>query len=123
MQDEQQYRQLIMLYEQLLNGAHDISRMLDNECYDDAITMVKSREATFVNCRCILRYLELTPVQKNELDKIVNELKEVEFNNIKKLEAGMMAVKEELSASQKSQKIQQAYDNTDDTGSIINVQE
>ena len=42
MQDEKQYELLIMQYEQLKNGSEDISRMIDEENYDNAITMIKS---------------------------------------------------------------------------------
>ena len=43
---------------------------------------------------------------------------------MKKLEQGMDAVQLELKKSQQSQKIQQAYDfNTDQSGSILNIQE
>ena len=43
MQDEKQYEQLIMQYTQLRNGSEEISRMIDNEDFDTAITMLKSR--------------------------------------------------------------------------------
>lgn len=41
MQDEKQFEQLIMQYTQLKNGSEDISRMIDNEDFDNAITMIK----------------------------------------------------------------------------------
>ena len=124
MQDEQQFEQLMLQYTQLRNGAEDISRMIDNEDYDSAITMIKSREKIFLNCKCMLKYLELTQVQKKEVDSIVDEIRSLEIGNIKKLEKGMQNVQAELKRSQKNQKIQQAYDiNTDMKGSIINIQE
>ena len=51
MQDEQQFEQLMMLYQQLKNGAEDISRMIDKEDYDSALTMLNSREQIFINCK------------------------------------------------------------------------
>ena len=124
MQDEKQYEQLMMLYQQLKNGAEDISRMIDNEVYDDAITMIKSRENIFLNCKCIRNYLELTPVQQNAVDKIVDEIRTLELSNMKKLEKNMEIVKQELQKTQKTQKIQQKYDGTvNDAGNIINVEE
>ena len=86
MQDEQQFEQLMLQYTQLRNGAEDISRMIDNEDYDSAITMIKSREKIFLNCKCMLKYLELTQVQKKEVDSIVDEIRSLEIGNIKKLE-------------------------------------
>ena len=124
MQDEQQFQQLMMQYEQIKNGSYDIARMIENQNFDDAITMVKARESVFFQCKCMLKYLEPTPVQQKELDKILDEIRELELANMKKLEKGMAAVQAELSKSQKSQKIQNAYENSNnDSGSIINVQE
>ena len=124
MQDEQQFEQLMLQYTQLKNGSEDISRMIDNEDFDNAITMIKSREQLFLSCKCILKYLELTPVQQKELDTILDEIRTIEMQNIKKLEKGMENVKNELRKTQKSQKIQQAYEFSDgQKGSIINIQE
>ena len=124
MQDEKQFEQLMLQYSQLKNGAEDISRMIDNEDFDNAITMIKSREQLFLSCKCILKYLELTPVQQKELDTILDEIRTIEMQNIKKLEKGMENVKNELRKTQKTQKIQQAYEFSDgQKGSIINIQE
>ena len=124
MQDENQYEQLILQYNQLKNGAEDISKMIDNEEYDSAITMLKSREPLFTSCKNIRRYLEMTPVQQKEADALMEEIRELELKNIKKLEKSMDEVKLELVKAQKNQKIQQAYDSDiDSMGSIINIQE
>ena len=124
MQDEQQFEQLMLQYRQLKNGSEDISRMIDNEDFDNAITMIKNREQLFLSCKCMRKYLELTPVQQKELETLLDEIREQELKNMKKLEQGMDAVQLELKKSQQSQKIQQAYDfNADQSGSILNVQE
>ena len=88
MQDEKQYEQLMLQYSQLLNGSEDISRMIDNEDYDSAITMIKNRGQLFLSCKCMRKYLELTPVQQKELDDMLDKLREAELANIKKLEKG-----------------------------------
>lgn len=108
-QSEQQYEQLLMQYQQLLQGAEDISVMIDKEDYDSAITMIKSREKLLLSCKCIRNYLELTPIQQKEIDKVFNDLKQLELNNIKKLQKGIDEVQQELTKTQKSQKLQQAY--------------
>ena len=124
MQDEKQYEQLIMQYTQLRNGSEEISRMIDNEDFDTAITMLKTRESLFLSCKCMRKYLELTPVQQTELDKLLDEIRELEIKNIKKLEAGKDKVQAELKKSQQSQKIQQAYEfDTDSSGNFVNIQE
>ena len=124
MQDEKQFEQLMMQYTQLKNGSEDIARMIDNEDFDNAITMIKNREQLFLSCKCMRKYLELTPVQQKELETLLDEIREQELKNMKKLEQGMEAVQLELKKSQQSQKIQQAYDfNTDQSGNILNIQE
>ena len=125
MQDEQQYEQLMLQYQQLKNGAIDIAAMIEHEDYDSAITLIKSREQVFISCKCMRKYLELTSVQQKEVDTIVNEIKTLELNNIKRLEESMEAVQLELSKTQKTQKLQKAYDNSsaDSTGSMFNAEE
>lgn len=125
MQSEQQYEQLLMQYQHLKQGAEDIAQMIDNEDFDSAITMIKSREPLFLNCKCIRNYLELTPVQKKEIDKIVNEIKKLELGNIKKIQKGMEEVQQELARTQKSQKLQQAYEinQQDFNSSMLNIEE
>ncbi len=124
MQDEKQFEQLMMQYTQLKNGSEDIARMIDNEDFDNAITMIKNREQLFLSCKCMRKYLELTPVQQKELETLLDEIREQELKNMKKLEQGMDAVQLELKKSQQSQKIQQAYDfNADQSGNILNIQE
>ena len=45
MQNEQQFQQLILQYKQLINGAKDIALMIQQEDFDNAITMVKTTRA------------------------------------------------------------------------------
>lgn len=124
MQDEKQFEQLIMQYTQLKNGSEDISRMIDNEDFDNAITMIKNREHLFLICKCIRKYLDLTPVQQKELDTLLDEIRDLELKNIKKLEAGKDKIQMELKKSQQSQKFQKAYDfDANYSGNIINIQE
>ena len=70
MQSEQQFEQLMLQYNQLKNGAEEIRRMIMNESFDSAMTMINSREEIFFNCKCMRKYLELTPVQEKALNKI-----------------------------------------------------
>ena len=124
MQDEKQFEQLMLQYNQLKNGSADISRMIDNEDYDGAITMIKNREQIFLSCKCILKYLELTPVQEKELNTMLDELRTSEITNIKKIENGMGELQKELQKYQKSQKLHQAYDlQENNKGSIVNYEE
>jgi len=124
MQNEQQFEQLMLQYNQLKNGAEDIAGMIAREDFDNAITMIKSREQLFLSCKCIRKYLELTPVQQKELEILLDKIRELEMKNIKTLEKGMQEVELEIKKTQKSQKIQQAYEmNESMKGNLINIQE
>lgn len=124
MQNEQQYEQLMLQYNQIKNGAADIRRMIENEDFDNALTMIKSREELFLSCQCIRRYLELTPVQEKELNTLIDEIRALETENINILKRSMADVQLELIKTQKSEKIQQAYDmNKEQSGSIVNISE
>ena len=125
MKDEQQFEQLIMQYKQLVNGSKDIKKLIESENFDEAITMIQNREPIMLNCKCMLRFLELSPEQQTELDTIVDELKTLEMTNIKILEKGMEQVQMELRQSRKNEKLQNAYNQvtTDNTGNIVNYQE
>lgn len=124
MQDEQQYQQLLLLYQQLRNGAEEISNLIAKEDYDNAITMIKAREATFLNCKCMRRYLDLTPEQQESIDKVYNELKSIEEKNMQTLENIMEDVQSELLRTQKLQKLHKAYENNseDSSGSMVNLE-
>lgn len=124
MQNDQQFEQLMLQYNQLKNGAEDICRMIQNEDFDSAMTMIKSREEIFLNCKCMRKYLELTPIQERALNKILDELRELELSNIRMLSQGMVEVQQELKRSQQAEKIQQAYDfDEGQKGSIVNIEE
>ena len=124
MQDEKQFEQLMLQYKQLKNSAEDISRMIQNEDYDSALTMINSREEIFLSCKCIRKFLDLTPVQKKELDTLLNELKELEIKNIKDLSTNMTKVQKELKMAQQNDKFHNAYNfDEHNKGNIINLEE
>ena len=124
MQDEKQFEQLMLQYNQLKNGAHDIRRMIDNEDFDSAMTMIKSREEIFLSCKCMRKYLELTPIQERALNNLLDELRELELDNIRTLSQNMVELQQELRKSQQTEKIQQAYDFEEtQKGSIVNIKE
>ena len=124
MKSEQQFQQLMLQYQQLKNGAEEIARLLEVEDFDSAITMIKLREAVFLSCRTIRRYLELTPEQKKEANKLYNEIKELEQKNIETLEKSMEFVKSELNRTQTVLKLNKAYgrNNDDSQGTIVNME-
>ena len=121
MQDQQQFEQLILQYNQLKNGAEEIRRMIEVEDFDSAMTMLKTRESIFLNCKCMRKFLELTEEQEAELNIVLDELRELEKSNISMLQEGMKQVQMELKRAQQMEKIQQAYDfNEGQRGSIVN---
>ena len=74
MQDKQQFDQLMLQYNQLKNGSEEIHHLIQKEDFDTAMTMLKSREALFLNCKCMRKYLELTPDQEQELNTLLEEI-------------------------------------------------
>ena len=124
MRDEKQFQQLMMQYEQLKNGSNDIMQLIDEEDFDGAITMIKSRESIFLNCKCMRKYLELSPEQEKQANAILDEIRELESRNIETLKERMQSVKDELMKTQKSEKIQKAYGfDESQKGSILNIQD
>ena len=124
MQSEQQFEQLILQYNQLKNGAEEIKKMIDNESFDSAMSMIKSREQLFLSCKSIRKYLELTSEQKRILDDLLDELRTLELENMRLLSQKMAEVQDELRVVQKSEKLHKAYDfDVDDKGSLINYAE
>jgi hypothetical protein len=106
MQDQQQFEQLILQYNQLKNGAEEIKRMIEIEDFDSAMTMLKSRESLFLNCKCIRKFLELNEEQEKELNVVLDELRALEKANIELLQTGMKQVQLDLRRSQQAEKIQ-----------------
>lgn len=124
MQDNQQFEQLMLQYNQLKNGSDDIKRMILNEDFDSAMTMIKSRESIFLNCKCMRNYLELTPAQEEELNKILDEIRVLEKDNMSILEEGLKNIKIELRRTHQVEKFKNAYTNTESQkGSLINYSE
>ena len=80
MQDKQQFDQLMLQYNQLKNGSEEIHHLIQKEDFDTAMTMLKSREALFLNCKCMRKYLELTPDQEQELNTLLEEIKTLNTN-------------------------------------------
>ena len=124
MQDQQQFEQLMLQYRQLKNGSEDIRRLIEKEDFDSAMSMLKSRESIFLNCKCMRKFLELTADQEKELNLLLDELKASEKSNIEFLMENMKQVKTELRRTQQAEKIQQAYEfGVDKSGSIANFEE
>ena len=123
MQDEKQFEQLMLQYNQLKNSAEDSSRMIKNEDFHNALTMINSREEIFLNCKCMRNYLELTPTQEKELNTLLDELRELEINNIKELTSQMKDVQKELKTTYQNEKFQHAYNfDENNLGNIINIE-
>lgn len=124
MKDNQQFEQLMLQYQQLKNGAEDIYEMINEEDYDGAISMVKAREAVFLNCKCMRKYLELTPEQEKQVNEIVEEIRKLEMRNMDMLSMNLNQVQSELKKTQKTEKINNAYTSDESQkGTIINLKE
>ena len=121
MKDHQQFEQLMLQYNQLKSGSQEIRRLIEIEDFDSVMTMLKSRDALFLNCKCMRKFLELDEEQEKKLDSLLEEIRTLEMENMKILEKSMEQVKIDLRRSQQTEKIQQAYDFSENkSGSIIN---
>jgi hypothetical protein len=121
MKDHQQFEQLMLQYNQLKSGSQEIRRLIEIEDFDSVMTMLKSRDALFLNCKCMRKFLELDEEQEKKLNSLLDEIRTIEVENMKILEKSMEQVKIDLRRSQQTEKIQQAYDFSENkSGSIIN---
>ena len=124
MQDQQQFEQLMLQYNQLKNGSEDIRYLIEREDFDAAISMIKAREAVFLNCKCMRRYLELTPTQEAELNEVLDVLRKSEMDNINILTEKMAKTQQDLRQTTQNVKFQNAYNqNNGLQGTMINVEE
>ena len=124
MKSNEQFEQLMFQYNNLKNGSLEIKKLIENEMFDDAIALIKNRDAVFLNCKCMRRYLELTEEQEKELNSILDDLRISETNNIKLLEKSMNEIQIELNKNRQSEKIAQKYTQSElNNGTIINYSE
>lgn len=124
MKSNEQFEQLMFQYNNLKNGSLEIKKLIENEMFDDAIALIKNRDAVFLNCKCMRRYLELTEEQEKELNSILDDLRISEKNNIKLLEKSMNEIQIELNKNRQSEKIAQKYTQSElNNGTIINYSE
>ncbi len=93
---EKQFQQLMMYYNQLKEMAIQVSRMLENESYNDALTMLNHRKRVIKELGLILKYLKMTDKQKEIVENIKKEILEIEAANIQRLQTDMEDVKYEL---------------------------
>ncbi len=91
-----QFEQLMLYYNQLKSMAEQVRTMLANESYNDAITMLNHRERVVKELMLMLNYMELTPTQQQIVDRLKEEIKVIEAENIAKLQKDMEDVKYEL---------------------------
>ena len=93
---EKQFQQLMMYYNQLKEMAIQVSRMLEKESYNDALTMLNHRKRVVKELGLILKYLKMTDKQKEIVENIKKEILEIEAANIQRLQTDMEDVKYEL---------------------------
>ena len=91
-----QFNQLMLYYNQLKGMAEELTVMLANESYNDALTMLNNRERVVKELNLILKYIVLTEAQQKAVDEIRAEIKTMEAANIERLQKDMEDVKYEL---------------------------
>ena len=124
MQDNQQYEQLMLNYNQLLNSSKEIEKMIENDDYDTALSFVEKQRDIFLNCNNILSYLELTIEQQQDVARIKQELIDITLSNMEKIKSYMSNIQGELAKVKNMQKFQNAYGAAmDASGSILDYNE
>lgn len=91
-----QFEQLMLYYNQLKGMAEELTIMLANEAYNEALTMLHNRERVVKELNLVLKYVVLTEAQQKIVDEIREEIKTMEAANIQKLQKDMEDVKYEL---------------------------
>lgn len=119
-----QYDQLLLFYNQLLNMADDINRLIEKELFDEILDRVQIHDRLVVQIRLAKKCTQLTESEENELKKLEEELKIKEKKNIELLQSNMSAVKAELDRLNMQNKLKKAYTQdtqTQEQGSIIDI--
>lgn len=91
-----QFNQLMLYYNQLKGMAEELTVMLANESYNEALTMLNNRERVVKELNLILKYIVLTEAQQKTVEAIKEEIRTMEAANIEKLQKDMEDVKYEL---------------------------
>ena len=76
----------------------ELKIMLENGSYNEAITMLNNRERVVRELSLIMHYIKLTPSQKQAIEEIREEVKQLETANMEKLKKDMEDLKYELDA-------------------------
>ena len=106
---ENQFNQLMLYYTQIRNMAQELKVMLENEAYNEAMTMLNNRERVVKELKLMLNYVTLTPAQKKIVNEIKEEIKVLETENMQKLEKDMEDVRYELEVVSSKVKFRHKY--------------
>ena len=93
---DSQFNQLMLYYTQLKSMGEELKIMLENGSYNEAITMLNNRERVVRELSLIMHYIKLTPSQKQAIEEIREEVKQLETANMEKLKKDMEDLKYEL---------------------------
>ena len=119
-----QYDQILLFYNQLLNMADDINRLIEKELFDEILDRIQTHDRLLVQIRLAKRCTKLTEDEEKEIKKLEDELKVKEKNNIELLQTNMDSVKSELNKLNMQNKIRKAYSQKSfeqEQGSIIDI--
>jgi hypothetical protein len=106
--------------------AEQVKTMLANESYNDAITMLNHRERVAKELSLMLNYMELTPAQEQIVDRLKEEIRVLEVENIAKLQKDMEDVKYELDVVSSKVRFRHKYNPYEagsSTGNVIDTKD
>lgn len=119
-----QYDQLIIFYNQLLNMADEIHELVNKEMYDLILDKLSYHDKLLIQVKLAKKCAQLTDKEQEEINRLEDELREKEKENIELLKTSMTAVKLELDRIKLKSKVKKAYGQIyqhQEQGSIIDV--
>jgi len=121
-----QYDQLLLFYNQLLNMADDIKSLIEKEMFDEILDKMSTHDKLLIQIKLAKKCTTLTEQEQEEINKLENELKIKEQNNISLLQKNMAEVRVELDKLKFQNKLKKAYNQEyipQEQGSIIDIED
>lgn len=119
-----QFTQIMLFYDQLNNMADEIHDLINREMFDDILSKLTLHDKVVLQIKLTKKCTKFTEEEQQEIDKIEEQLRVKEKENIELLQANMAVVKKELNSLKLKSKLHKAYGQIPENqhqGSIIDI--
>ncbi len=119
-----QFTQIMLFYDQLNNMADEIHDLINREMFDDILSKLTLHDKVVLQIKLTKKCTQFTEEEQQEIDKIEEQLRVKEKENIELLQANMAIVKKELNSLKLKSKLHKAYGQIPENqhqGSIIDI--